>query len=685
MAPEILQARLQHLLDLDPLWESWCAEHEPNEMAFVEHLGRRGLVPDELVEELLDTIEDSTRGTAPYEEVATQFYPSWSEAQTDALLAELDDDPEAEFVDHPDLPTERDGLDPIVAPTPERSAPPRLQTFLTPTDDEEVSDDSTEMCFPDALQATIVPEEEGSNATELYVLAPGSSSSPRGSEEIRPPGAPEELKTIVTPRAPVPQPPEELKTLVTLQVSRAPEPLVTPRDLGGQQTLVIPQDPGELKTLVTPEDPDAPPAHLEHQDPEEPSTLLVPRHDPAADTTLLEYDAPSGAPTSTPQPTSPPPTADPLLVPGQTYASEVSAPARVRASQSHAEIPIPDPPSGAGGSRGLSLWLQAGGLTTLGVALFGLVALLVSAAGAGGALWQRHRSDARMRQLVTTLTLSAAQANRIEGRLMGIQGLLSTTAALTSEALSAQPGARAQRVIPASAFAEDQPKPPGAELQGSDHPLGPGWVSPALPSFALLGVPQAAPGWPEVAGVLGRQLPGPLARQPAAEVLWVRLDAGLHVALPGHHARTDPRSDPLYRNAHAHTQPIWLRRPEGGAAVGRAIEAEGVSIGVVGIELSGPWLTEALLPNKLQDDPDIHGLLLDPQAEPIAWTLDARPGPSVLDPAVISSAQKGGSGYVFGRSAEGVVQLYVYHHLDGPRWTHVIYGPPEVLLTAALR
>ncbi|HHO49880.1 MAG TPA: hypothetical protein ENK18_03180, partial [Deltaproteobacteria bacterium] len=541
--------------------------------------------------------------------------------------------------------------------TAELYAPDEVQTVLT--HEEEIADDATELCVPGGLRPLMLPRPEPAlDATTLLQHSdPGEPPLPHDSGATEAPSRAKEARSEATEAR---SEATEARSGAKEAPSRAKEARSGAKEArsGAKEARSGAKEARSGATEARSEATEAPSRAKEapSRAKEAPSRAKEARSG-AKEAPSRAKEAPSRATEArlitqrlvTPRPHPPPsPEASIRATPGSQGSAEL-----VSATRSAPRAALARP--------GGLLWLQAGGLTTLGLLLLGAIALLVTAAGVGGALWQGHRSDTHTRQLVTSLTLSAAQASRLEGQLVELRGLLNTAMALTTEALTVQSARRTPRLVPPSDFALDRPPPPGGQLQDATHPLGPGWVSPDLPSAALLGIEEPLPGWGEVVGALGRQLPAPLARQDAATLLWVGLDAGLSVALPGHHARTDPRTDPLYQAAQASPRAVWLRRPGGGAAIGHRIEHEGARIGVVGIEISSLWLAESLLPSKLRNVPGLYGLLLDPRAEPIAWTTPEPPGPSDLAPELITSVQKGGSGYLFGESIAGT-HLYLYHH-----------------------
>ncbi|MBX2797418.1 MAG: cache domain-containing protein [Myxococcales bacterium] len=366
-----------------------------------------------------------------------------------------------------------------------------------------------------------------------------------------------------------------------------------------------------------------------------------------------------------PRPPMPAPTPAPLSLTPSSASSESSL-TRTRTSDSQ--------------------WWRSvttGGITSFAlIVLLGTLSMVISGAGVGAALWQRHASDVRTRQLVTVLTLSSAQANRVESGLVALHTPAVAAAALTAEAASSPTTWRVRLRTPAD-FRADAPSPhPDATLRPEGTPLGPGWVSPTVPVLASGSEPK--PSWRAATALATRHLPSVLDEHPAAEVVWVGLENGLYLALPGHSGLAegyDPQTDSVYRAVRTRGRPVWRRRPGGAITLGRPILAPGKGrrlIGVAGVDVSSGWLQDTLLPSTLRGTPDVYGMLLDGEASIVATS-----HPDVTIPlhgTVADAARTGGSGYVFADEASRATRLHVYHHLAEIGWTYVMVGPADLLL-----
>lgn len=295
----------------------------------------------------------------------------------------------------------------------------------------------------------------------------------------------------------------------------------------------------------------------------------------------------------------------------------------------------------------------------------------------------------RQRQTFTrAVTVGATQATMLESAFVAGLGPLDATAAVLTEAL--ENGPKWRRVVgrPPQEFRSENTLPEeGSAFDRSPAKRdGPRWVDLQMPAVVTPDTETQNPRWGIVSELFKRHLPPLLDDRPAVGAVWVGLEDGFFITLPGRGEipdSFDPREDPVYRTGREAATVDWQVGPYGRLSATRAMVAtsgSGRVHGVVGFDIDLEWVREHLLPRDWVGVPGVGGVLVDEGAMIVAAT--DLPNARALNPTLLEGMAEadvsGSPGY---RIEDGfrTPQLFIFHRLPTMGWTHIIYGPLERL------
>ncbi len=294
------------------------------------------------------------------------------------------------------------------------------------------------------------------------------------------------------------------------------------------------------------------------------------------------------------------------------------------------------------------------------------------------------RAERDRQTFVRAVTVGAVQASILESAFVAGLGPLDATATLLTEAY--ENGVRWQSVVgrPPSEFrsASTLPSSGGAFDRSPAKTEGSQWIDVQVPAVIVPPVEQQNPRWGAVSRVFAQHLPPMLNDRAAVFAVWVGLEDGFYVTLPGRNVDDDfdPREHPVYRNARLAASSVdWHSNRYGLLTVARPLVSTDTSafLGVAAVQFDEEWIVDHLLPRALGGVPDVGAVLLDEGAMVVAAT--DREGAKAINPglweAMAEADPARSSGYRIVRDDNGIDQLYVFHRLTTMGWTHVIYGP----------
>ncbi|MEN0066775.1 MAG: cache domain-containing protein, partial [Myxococcota bacterium] len=290
---------------------------------------------------------------------------------------------------------------------------------------------------------------------------------------------------------------------------------------------------------------------------------------------------------------------------------------------------------------------------------------------------------------VKAVTVGALQASRLESALVAGIGPLDATATLVTEALENGPRWRPVKGRPPGEFRSENtlPETGFAVDRSPDKTQGPRWVDPMTPAVFSPEVELQNPRWGALSEVFQRHLPPMINDRGAVGAVWVGLEDGFYITLPGRgiDGDLDPRNDPVYRGARTAASSVdWTADSYGRLTVARPLvapDAESAFLGVVAVEFDAEWVIDHLLPRPLVGVPGVGSLLLDDGPMIVAATeLEEA---KAINPTLLEGMDEVDpettSGYRIVRDGNGQELLYIHHRLTSMGWTHVIYGPLERL------